>query len=94
MCRLDRMIYKLKNNIPLNEEEHQAIQYELNCSFRMANMPKTFAGQVLKRKDKHLILINTNLAEEKRKEVIIHELEHILNSDFNDEKNIEEKEGG
>lgn len=92
MCRLDRMIYKLKNDIPLNEEECQAVQYELNCNIETANLPKKFAGQVIKRKDRHLILINSNLAEKKKKQAIIHELEHILNNDFNDDKNIIEKE--
>lgn len=86
MCRLDNIIFKLKNNILLNQEEYLEIMHELNANIKTINMPNCFEGQVLKKKCNHLILINNNICEEKRRLALIHELEHIIKGDFDENR--------
>lgn len=93
MCRLDKILFKLKNKIQLNEEEYSAMINELNANIKATSLPKCYKGQVFKKKDKHLILINNDICEEKKRLALIHELEHIINEDFESDKSLSLKEG-
>ena len=88
------MILDLINKIDDGLEEHEwdMICNELNCCVVEVKAPRFAKGWTVNRGLGNIIYINSLLSDEKKKDVLKHELGHILDDDFRSGKNITIKE--
>lgn len=80
--------------VGLEEFEWQEICSDLNCGVIEAKAPKWAHGWTINRGQENIIYINSLLAEDKKRDVLVHELMHLYNNDFQRGKSLGIKEGG
>ena len=77
----------------LEEHEWDLICNELNCCVVEVKAPRFAKGWTVNRGTANIIYINSTLPDEKKKDVLKHELWHIHDDDFQKGKTLLVKEG-
>lgn len=76
----------------LDEHEWDLICNELNCCVVEVKAPRFAKGWTVNRGTANIIYINSTLPDEKKKDVLKHELWHIHYDDFNNGRCLQLKE--
>lgn len=87
------LLNKLKEGYYLSLEELETLQSDLNCRIIEQDLPGTYKGLTVQESNTgYVICINSALNDQSKLEVLAHELSHIAEDDFANEKTLQEKE--
>lgn len=70
----------------------EQIYVGIDLHFLSSPLPLKIKGFLREDRGNYYIVINSNISQEEQKKTIAHEIDHLVNDDFNSEENVKDIE--